>query len=204
MEKFTGLTEFIKTCVESYASARKSSKTLSLFSVATVGSMAFLLLRIGYKAIKGKLIKSPPQLYGLPIIGSLLTIKIWSEAFLSKMLPKYGDIVLYSVLGNNVCKVNDGNLVRKLYTKVFYKPRILLGFHRKGLGIEPTFSAVQEDEYLFMRRRKFMQSLSLVLNKFRKIYMSTHTYTYIYIYICFVDCILDLVLKKQFQMYYKI
>ena len=125
-----------------------------------------LVLRVLYKTFRGYINKSPPQLYGLPIIGSLLTTRIWKQTFLTKILPKYGDLVVYKNAGMTMYKINNANLCRKIFTKIYEKPDIVSSVFT-SIDIEPIFASANDDKNANIRRRIFMQSLAFILNKLR-------------------------------------
>ena len=118
-----------------------------------------------YKSLRAKLDKSPPQLHGLPIIGSLLTMIVWKKTFLTKIIPKYGDIVIYDIPGMKLCKINDVNLAKKVLFKIYDRPD-MLSFIFNSLDIEPWFVNINHN----IRRQKFAQSLAFILNKLSLIY----------------------------------
>lgn len=87
-------------------------------SVCTLGIITtWLYLRLAWRKWRTKMAKQPPEIYGLPIIGSFITLLIHKENFATSILPKYGDIVTYH-LGSMQCyKLNDVELISKVFTK---------------------------------------------------------------------------------------
>ena len=115
------------------------------------------------------------------IIGSLVTTIIWKETFLAKILilPKYGELVTYNVVGRQVYKVNDAALMKQIFSKVI--DRFLIVTTLFGTN-EPGFGSINENKKWEHRRKKFMQSLALILNKLCIVYnFFLHD---IYVYIC--------------------
>ena len=78
---------------------------------------ALLALRIIVKKINSKINKRPPQLYGLPVIGSLITKISQEEQFLTKTLPSYGDIVRFKFGPIENYVMNDIKLIKKVFAK---------------------------------------------------------------------------------------
>ena len=125
-------------------------------------------LRIARKGLIGAMSKSPPQLHGLPIVGSLFTMLIWKNEFREKLLPRYGDLVSYNLVNLKFYKINEINLLSKVFKLAYRRPPTsALVF--ENVGAEPDFGEINNDnnkkwEY---RRKKFMSSLTKVLNSAR-------------------------------------
>ena len=110
----TNIQQWLRTQLSRLGSNHLFIKGLSAFGVG----ISLLLLRIAVKKIIGKIYKYPPQLYGLPMIGSLATLILWKdEHFNSELLPIYGDIVKYHIGSMTLYKINDVELLRKVYAK---------------------------------------------------------------------------------------
>ena len=127
--------------------------------------VCLLVSRVIYKAVNGKINKSPPQLYGLPVFGSLFTLFYYKNKFRESILPKYGDLVTYNILHFKYYKINDLNLASKLLsaTGAGHRAKIVDQVYT-NIGIEPDFSMINDDKKWSYRRKKFMQSLTKVLN----------------------------------------
>ena len=128
------------------------------------GCTAFLILRRVFMSVEAKINKRPPQLYGLPIIGSLLTMEIWSHKFFRNMLPKYGDIVMYNYGSERVYAINDMQLLNCVFRKAISR----LPFDGKmftSYGHEiPVVFATKDDNW-GIRRKIAMASITKVMNK---------------------------------------
>lgn len=120
-------------------------------------STGLLFCWFGYKtfaySINRYYYKSPPQLFGLPVIGSLLTMLIYKENFAMKILPKYGDLVKYNIVNINYYKINDVQLSKKLFDVAKDRPQAgKIAF--KVANLETPFGVLPQKESLY--RRKIM------------------------------------------------
>ena len=128
------------------------------------GCAVFLILRNIYMAISAKIHKRPPQLYGLPVIGSLITMQIWKHDFGRKILPKYGDIVSYNYGITKIYKINDLQLLNAVFAKAVGRmsenSHMFLSYKKE---IPILFANSDRD---WARRRKIaMTSITKVMNK---------------------------------------
>ena len=64
--------------------------------IGTVG-LGITAVHLGFKRVRRVIYKQPPEVLGLPFIGSLATILIFQQKFDVNILPKYGDVVTYNI-----------------------------------------------------------------------------------------------------------
>ena len=85
-------------------------------SIMGIGG-CLLVLRIVYKKVEGKIYKYPPQMYGIPVFGSILTMLIWQHSWSTKIQPSYGDILRYNLGSLTMHKINNAQLCRPVFHK---------------------------------------------------------------------------------------
>ena len=78
-------------------------------------------------------------------------------------MPKYGDIVGYSLVNIKFYKLNDILLINKLFKLATQRAQIVSQAYLFA-GIDPDFSLVNDDEKWSYRRKLLMQSLASTLN----------------------------------------
>ena len=128
------------------------------------GCAVFLILRRLYMTISAKIYKRPPQLYGLPVVGSLITMKIWKNDFECKILPKYGDIVMYNYGPKKMYAINDLQLLHVVLRKAIDRiPETANMFVSHNKEIPMAFA--NNDRDWAHRRKIAMASISQVINK---------------------------------------
>lgn len=135
-------------------------KLVSLIGCATT----LLISRLIVKKVRANVYKYPPQLYGLPFVGSLVTMQIYKERFMSELLPSYGDIVRYSVGTTCAYQINNAELMKKVFAKAFDRNMILQDLW-SSLGLAPGVATINGGHDHDLRRRAIMSSLSKVLDK---------------------------------------
>ena len=117
-----------------------------------------------------KYYKSPPiYTYNLPIIGSLFVVALYPKQLRCDILPKYGDIVGYSIANIKFYKLNDILLINKLFKLATQRPPLFSNTYLFA-GIVPDVAICNEDEKWSYRRKLLMQSLIATLNS-RKVEM---------------------------------
>ena len=149
-----------------YATSTNASFSERLFArgVLAGGSLCGLsILRILYLKLQSKIYHYPPQLYGLPFIGSFTTLWIWKEKFRTSILPKYGDIVKYNIGPLSFVKINDIKLGRKIFDVAVDRAEL---FHLifRNAGVQPFFGF--ENGHKWSTRRKVIANgLTTMLEK---------------------------------------
>ena len=128
------------------------------------GCTAFLILRRIIMGIEGKINKRPPQLYGLPIVGSVFTMIIWNHEFGRRLLPKYGDIVMYNQGPFRMYAINDMQLLNCVFSKATDR-RAVDGTVFSHFGYEVPLVAVNNDRDWAIRRKTAMASMAKVISK---------------------------------------
>ena len=128
--------------------------------------VGLLIFWFGYKkcvfTISGYYHKAPPSLYGLPFIGSLITMLIYKENFALKVLPRYGDLVYYNIGSLNYYKINSVALSRKLFDVAKDRPSVgKIMF--KIANVEAPFGVLTHQEGLY-RRKKVVNHISKLLD----------------------------------------
>ena len=126
-------------------------------------SVSLLISRILFKKWIGHINKSPPQLYGLPFIGSLFTMIIYQNSFRDKILPKYGDLVTYNIANIKYYKINEIGLAKKILNIAKDRPYVIDTVFQKA-NVEPGLGSINNDRDWMYRRKKLMKSLTQVLN----------------------------------------
>ena len=133
--------------------------------VAVIGcATSILVLRLITKKVTGKMYKYPPQLYGLPIIGSLLTMQIYKGSFLLDLIPSYGDLVRYNVGGVVAHHINNAELVKKVFAKAMDRnktPQTMMRSYDITLGVPILDNGSDHN----LRRRIIMKSFNKLLDK---------------------------------------
>ena len=159
LAQFARLRAEVLSKLNEYPVLQKHSRAIS---IAGIG-VSLLLLRIVYKKIVNIIRKSPPELYGLPFIGSALTMVIWKNNFREVLVPKYGDLVTYSIGNMKFYKINNIDLANQVLSRRLQSTRpSMTSIAYKKANLEPDVVMVNKDwEY---RRKKLMSSLSIVLN----------------------------------------
>ena len=123
--------------------------------------VSLLALRIMYKKIKSVVKKSPPQLYGLPFIGSLFTMLFWQQKFHLKLLPHYGDLVTFNIINLQFVTINECQLAHKICKIANTRPDFTyIGFK---IGNRCPVFALGNDKWLH-RRKKYMEYLTRILS----------------------------------------
>ena len=128
------------------------------------GCAALMLLRILFLKIRGRLLKQPPQLYGLPIVGSFLTAQMWGRNFGLKIMPRYGDIVSYNYGPFPCYGINDLQLLNAIFSKATSR----LPSETKlwePYGVETPIVSINNDKDWLFRRKALMSSITKLLNK---------------------------------------
>lgn len=111
-----------------------------------------LLLHYGWVKLTSAANKSPPQLYGLPFIGSLHILLILRENFYLKLLPKDGELVKYKVRFLHFYQINDIKLAKHIFSKALNREATRSSVFKK-YGFEPTMQLVSENERWVYRRQ---------------------------------------------------
>ena len=152
------------TIFEQIAAIIQSSKALRILSVgATFGGSLWLLRNLWIK-IKVKIYKYPPQLVGIPFLGSLFTLIIFQESFSLKILPNYGDIVGFNLANVQYYRINNNEILQQILD-------LALDRHKKFtrvtlmLNLEPNVAIVNNDRNWLYRRRLLSVNLVSILNK---------------------------------------
>ena len=123
-----------------------------------------VIYRLIKQFVSKKHYKSPPiYRYDFPIIGSLFTLLLYPQEFRRDILPKYGDIVGYSVGNIKFYKLNDVLLTNKVYKLTANRPAFMSGGYFFA-GITPDVVLVNEDVQWGHRRKLLMSSLTATLN----------------------------------------
>ena len=123
-----------------------------------------LALRVVWIKVHNIIQKSPPQLYGLPFIGSLLTMIIWKNDFSRKLLPRYGDIVSFNVGSLKMYEINDLELMQAMFATANDRSS-LFRFPFESNGVIPGVAVINNDEEWSFRRKAIMTSIVRLLNK---------------------------------------
>ena len=136
-------------------------------SVVAIGA-SLLALRILLKTLKQTALKYPPQIYGLPIFGSLFTKIFWEEQLIHEILPSYGDIVLYNIGFNKQICINNVNLINAIFNKIDNRhPTMAKMF--KSYKIEPPVSVINNNlndpQNQTFRRNAILNNLNLLTTK---------------------------------------
>ena len=121
------------------------------------GGVSLLSLRIMYKKIESVITKSPPQLYGLPFLGSLFTMLFWQEKFQLKLLPKYGDLVTFNIINLQFVTINECELADKICKIANTRPTFAyimfkIGNHNSTSTSCPIL-ALDNDKWLYRRKK---------------------------------------------------
>ena len=138
--------------------------------ISCCGIAGVLLLRYAIKKIRGKILKQPPQLYGLPFIGSLFTLLLLKNKFNYQLSPQYGDILYYEILGAKFYRIQDTMLLRKVYDKALNRhPTHLEKDHlfTKIANVQEMATSMNHSKDHKMRRNLFIHSLTRMLNSSR-------------------------------------
>ena len=123
------------------------------------------LFRIGLNKIESYIYKYPPHLhYELPIFGSFFTMLYYGGNFNKKILPKYGDIVKYNIFGLKFYKINDIELIHKIYKKVNGRTE-LIAKQMESLGFVPVLASLQDTPEWEFRRKTINRHFSKQLTK---------------------------------------
>ena len=124
-------------------SIRKNAYTKAIIKFCVATFIVFAL-RVAYLKRLRKIKHLPDGLYGIPLFGSVLTMKIHGSVFYTQM-GKRGEITmcmlgpskkLYTI--NNVCLLN------KLICKMEDKPQIMENFWKNYVTPEPPFSMLSQ------------------------------------------------------------
>ena len=127
--------------------------------------VGFLISRILCKQFRGWILKSPPQLYGFPLIGSLITMILWKQNFALKLLPKYGDLVTFNLGPMKFCRINEIELANQILKLAVNRPPIFTNVS-DITGVEPLMIGINDDKQWKYRRQKMIRYLTTVLNRF--------------------------------------
>ena len=144
-----------------FKALNSSVQKLLIFNGVVFG---FLVCRIFYKKLVGKINKSPPQLYGLPLFGSFLTFLIWKNNFSIYLLPKYGDLVTYNIFNIKYYKINNINLAKKILDFSINRPNLLISPF-KHANVSPFIAAINNNNKWKIRRKLMLNYLTNILNK---------------------------------------
>ena len=128
------------------------------------GCAVFLTLRRIYMAIEAKIYKHPAQLYGLPVVGSLITMAIWKNTFRREVIPKYGDIVMYRIGSYKTYVINDVQLLNAVYNKAVNRLSAEATFW-KSYDVQVPVASANNDRDWSRRRKTAMLSITKVMNK---------------------------------------
>ena len=143
----------------------KWNKLQKFFAVCGIMSL-LLWLRIQYKKLIGRIYKLPPEVYGLPTIGSLLEGLIYPEKFVHKTLAKYNDLVIVSYGTCRMCMLNNIDLISKVYQKAYQRNKLQDDMF-SYFGFETPVVSCNNDKNWEIRRKTLMRNLTKLLNKLR-------------------------------------
>ena len=121
------------------------------------------ILRILYLKLQTKIYHYPPQLYGLPFIGSFATLWIWKSKFRTSILPKYGDVVKYNIGPLSFVKINDIKLGRKIFDIALDRAELFQSIFTNA-GVKPFF-AFENGHAWSTRRKEIASGLTTMLQK---------------------------------------
>ena len=156
--------EKIVSTINNWQNRSSKHKWLVKTLFCAAGCASLLVFRIIVLKIRNKLLKRPPQLYGLPVIGSLLTMTIWQDTLRSKIFPSYGDAVSFSVGNFNRYEINDLQLANAIFSKTVN--RIAFGKTLfEPFGYVAPVTIVNNDENWSHRRKTIMGSIAMLLDK---------------------------------------
>ena len=136
-----------------------------------VKCVSFVAASLGLLVVRGlwhklwcRIYKYPPYISGYPIVGSAITIAIWKETYFTKLLPSYGDLVMYTINNLKFCDINSFELYEKVFNKAFDRGPMQIPLF-ENFGFEPSEVGVGEDRGWSQRRKILMRSLTTILSK---------------------------------------
>ena len=127
-----------------------------LLKGAAVGA-SFLIARYLVTKWQQKRDKSVPSMIGLPIVGSILSIGIYSTSFFSRIAPSYGPIMGFSMGSQETVLINDAKLMQTIFRHnlLRFRPKYFQNVFNQTL----SFGVVNDDDFWSQRRKFMMESV---------------------------------------------
>ena len=146
-------------------------------------SFGLILVWYGYKKSLSIYYKSPPEHYGLPLFGSLITMLIYKDNFKLSILPKYGKLVKYNIGTLSYYNIIDISLAHKILDIAKDRPSIANKLYEIA-NVTPNFASINENKNWQYRRKLMMNIFVKQLNMKQLDYnickiLKTITYEYL-------------------------
>ena len=154
-----------KTAVKILTSFQQQSNLVKIGTVlASVGAL-WVVRRL---SIKGHVLlyKSPPYYPSIPFIGPLYLFMFQLDQLMTKILPKYGDLVEFNMLGIKYCVINNPTILAKIYQKADLRDQTQITFWEKFAVEVPVVASNYQHQWQ-TRRKILMQNITKLVNKLR-------------------------------------